>query len=75
MTTQCEIPRSAGQVCESRLRFGLVAEQYERARPGYPAELIDAVCRYAALVPGDRALDIGTGTGQAAMAFARRESS
>ena len=54
------------------LRFGSVAEQYDRARPGYPLGLIDAVFEYAGLGPGDRALDIGTGTGQVATELATR---
>jgi SAM-dependent methyltransferase len=70
MLTLGETP--AAEVCESRLRFGFVAEQYDRVRPGYPAELIDTVLAYADLGPGDRALDVGAGTGQAAMAFAMR---
>lgn len=54
------------------LRFGSVAEQYDRARPGYPVGLIDAAFDYAGLIPGDRALDIGTGTGQLATELAAR---
>jgi SAM-dependent methyltransferase len=54
------------------LRFGSVAELYERARPAYPEELIDVVLDYGALGPGDRALDLGTGTGQATMQLAER---
>ncbi|HZE04589.1 MAG TPA: class I SAM-dependent methyltransferase, partial [Solirubrobacteraceae bacterium] len=57
---------------DSRLRFGSVAEQYDRARPGYPEGLIDVVLEYGGLVCGDRALDIGTGTGQLAHALAMR---
>lgn len=57
---------------ERRLRFGSVAEQYDRARPGYPEDLLDIVLDYGALLPGDRVLDVGAGTGQAAMQFAER---
>lgn len=56
----------------TRLRFGSVAELYERARPAYPEELIDVVLDYGALEPGDRALDVGAGTGQATMQLAGR---
>jgi SAM-dependent methyltransferase len=57
---------------ESRLRFGLVATEYDRVRPGYPDGLIDEVIAYGALEPGDRALDVGAGTGQATIALAER---
>lgn len=43
------------------LSFGASAEQYERARPSYPAALIDDL---VALRPG-AVLDVGTGTGKA----------
>ena len=48
--------------------FGDDAEQYDRARPSYPAELIDD------LVAPDvqRVLDVGCGTGIAARLFAAR---
>lgn len=48
--------------------FGSRAEQYDRARPGYPAELIDEL---VALRPR-AALDVGCGTGKAAAALAAR---
>jgi SAM-dependent methyltransferase len=57
---------------ENRLSFGSVAEQYDRARPGYPQGLIDVLWEHADLRPGDRALEIGAGTGQATMSFAAR---
>jgi len=48
--------------------FGFDAERYDRARPGYPAEMIDRlVCRRAMSV-----LDVGCGTGIASRAFAQR---
>ena len=55
-----------------RLSFGTVAEQYDRHRPGYPAEMVDAVLAYAGAQPGDRILDVGAGTGRATMLFAER---
>lgn len=48
--------------------FGAVAEQYDRYRPGYPAALIDDL---VVLRPG-RVLDVGCGTGKAAVALAER---
>jgi hypothetical protein len=55
-----------------RLVFGEVAEVYDRTRPGYPAELVDAVMDTGALGPGDRAVEFGAGTGKASTAFAGR---
>ncbi|MET7401838.1 class I SAM-dependent methyltransferase [Dactylosporangium sp. NPDC005572] len=53
------------------LRFGAVAEAYERFRPGYPAELYDLVSGYAG-APMGSALEIGAGTGKATRLFAGR---
>jgi SAM-dependent methyltransferase len=48
--------------------FGQVAEQYDRYRPSYPAALIDDL-----LAPAPAAvLDIGSGTGKAAVLLAAR---
>jgi SAM-dependent methyltransferase len=48
--------------------FGAVAEQYDRARPSYPAALVDAV-----LTGGARdVLDVGCGTGISARLLAAR---
>ncbi len=49
------------------LSFGAHAHAYEKHRPDFPDDLIDAV---AAL--GHRTLDVGTGTGKAAAALAAR---
>jgi SAM-dependent methyltransferase len=46
------------------LRFGRVAEQYERVRMEYPDALVDEVCARAGLGPGSRVLEIGSGTGK-----------
>ena len=53
------------------LSFGSAAAAYERFRPGYPDELIDAVFAYAGR-PVRTALEIGAGTGKATRAFAAR---
>ncbi len=52
------------------LSFGMMAEAYERFRPGYPAELFDMVMAYAGQ-PVRTALEIGAGTGKATRLFAR----
>ncbi|WP_326763752.1 class I SAM-dependent methyltransferase [Streptomyces sp. NBC_01591] len=54
------------------LSFGMMAEAYERFRPGYPVELFDMVMAYAGQ-PARRALEIGAGTGKATRLFAQRQ--
>jgi SAM-dependent methyltransferase len=56
-------PHQARQVAES---FGADAERYDRARPRYPAALVD---RIVAASPGPEVLDVGCGTGIAARQF------
>ena len=46
--------------------FGGDAERYDRARPGYPAEMVE---RIVAASPGPDVLDVGCGTGIAARLF------
>ncbi|GLY37571.1 methyltransferase type 11 [Amycolatopsis sp. NBRC 101858] len=46
--------------------FGVDARRYDRARPEYPAELVD---RVVAASPGPDFLDVGCGTGIAARQF------
>jgi SAM-dependent methyltransferase len=61
---------SAGRPHEARSwaeSFGANAERYDRARPRYPAALID---RIIASSPGVEVLDVGCGTGIAARQFA-----
>ncbi len=46
--------------------FGADAERYDRARPSYPAALVE---RIVAASPGPDVLDVGCGTGIAARQF------
>lgn len=52
-----------------RWTFDEDALLYDRARPGYPESLFDAIDRVA---PGRRVLEIGCGTGQATVSLAAR---
>jgi SAM-dependent methyltransferase len=54
---------------ERRGVFGEAVEQYDSARPGYPAQLVDNVLAYAG--PGP-VLEVGAGTGKATVAFVGR---
>lgn len=56
-------PHQQRQVAES---FGSDANRYDRARPGYPGALVDAI---VARTPGPDVLDVGCGTGIAARQF------
>jgi SAM-dependent methyltransferase len=49
-----------------------VPELYDRARPGYPAELFDELVALAGLAPGDRVLEVGCGSGKATSELAER---
>ena len=55
-----------------RATFDEVAELYEQARPGYPAQLHDDLAELAGLRPRARVLEIGCGTGQATRDLVRR---
>jgi SAM-dependent methyltransferase len=57
---------------QRRTSFDAAAQLYDDARPGYPEQMIDVVLAYSQLQPGDRALEIGAGTGQATAQFAWR---
>jgi SAM-dependent methyltransferase len=63
VTIPAEQPYQARKMAES---FGVDAERYDRARPGYPRALID---RIVAASPGRDVLDVGCGTGIAARQF------
>lgn len=55
-----------------RLTFDEDAQNYDRARPGYPAELYDAVFAYCGAGPGARALEIGPAQGRRPPLFWKR---
>ena len=57
---------------ERRFVFNEVAELYARARPTYPASLIEDVIRGANLRPGSRILELGCGPGNATVLFSGR---
>lgn len=54
-----------------RTTFDEDAPLYDEARPGYPEELFDDVVAMSEIAPGGRILEIGCGTGQATIPFAR----
>jgi len=49
--------------------FGNVALQYDRARPSYPAAMVDDI---VAMLPGRRVVEVGAGTGKATVSFGVR---
>ena len=61
---------SAGR--EQRFVFDEVAELYARARPTYPAALVNDVIRESGLKPGGRILELGSGPGNGSVLFSGR---
>lgn len=55
-----------------RETFNSAAREYDAIRPGYPEALIVDVISLSGIPENGRALEIGCGTGQATLAFARR---
>ncbi len=56
-----------------RTTFDEAALLYDEVRPGYPEALFDDVVSLSGIPPGGRILEIGCGTGQATVPFARRD--
>jgi SAM-dependent methyltransferase len=54
------------------LDFGKTAADYARHRQGFPPELFERLAHYGVGLPGQRLLDLGTGTGTLARGFALR---
>ena len=55
-----------------RAIFDQAALDYDAVRPGYPEELIEDVISISSIPEGGRLLEIGCGTGQATLPFAKR---
>ena len=55
-----------------RTTFDEAASLYDEVRPGYPEGLFDDVVSLSGIPAGGRILEIGCGTGQATVPFARR---
>jgi SAM-dependent methyltransferase len=55
-----------------RTTFDDVAELYDEVRPGYPQQLVEDVLGLSRVPSGGRILEIGCGSGQATLPFARR---
>lgn len=52
--------------------FGRTTDDYERYRPGFPQSFFERLANDGFISPGQRALDLGTGTGTLALGFAAR---
>ena len=57
---------------EREFDWGKTSQDYSKYRPGYPESFYDVLASLGIGKPGQRILDLGTGTGVLARAFARR---
>jgi SAM-dependent methyltransferase len=55
-----------------RTTFDEAASLYNEVRPGYPEDLFDDIVSLSGIGPAGRILEVGCGTGQASVPFARR---
>lgn len=55
-----------------RTTFDHIARLYDEARPGYPEPLFEGIIALSGIPPGGSILEVGCGTGQATLPFARR---
>ncbi len=55
-----------------RIDFGRTAVDYERYRPGFPPSFFDTLMDRGWIAAGERAVDLGTGTGSVALGLAER---
>ena len=55
-----------------RAIFNQAARDYDEVRPGYPERLIEDVISISGIPQGGRILEVGCGTGQATIPFAKR---
>jgi SAM-dependent methyltransferase len=64
----------ADRADRERLRetFDRASDRYQRARPDYPAALVERVLSVTGLVPPARLLEVGCATGKATLPFAAR---
>lgn len=64
--------KKMGNTDRLKMTFDKVADLYDKARPGYPEQLIEDVLTLSEIPPDGTILEIGCGTGQATQLFAAR---
>ncbi len=52
--------------------FDKASREYDEIRPGYPEQLIEDIIRISRITEGGKILEVGCGTGQATMPFAKK---